>query len=165
MHLIAALVALLVSLGGMAGFARAFDYTKPAFPRPRPEPGLPILVYRLADKTDDSKDPDGCGAPGCPNLAAEARPLDELEALFTGMPYPAEALRKRQWGPVAVRLKIGAHGRVAHCAAVERRMVKSLARTTCAILRARARFRPARDRKGLAATGIYYFDRRWRLPD
>jgi len=90
--------------------------------------------------------------------ATPARPLPDpasLAGLISPDDYPAAALRNEEQGIVAVRLDIGADGLVKGCTVTASSGSAALDSTTCALLRQRARFAPARDRKGRAMPDTY----------
>jgi TonB family protein len=62
--------------------------------------------------------------------------------------YPAEALRRDEQGTVGFRLSVGADGRVTGCTVTSSSGSAILDSTTCRLMSERARFTPARDRKG-----------------
>ena len=78
--------------------------------------------------------------------------------------YPAEAIRNGWHGTAAFRLTIDNAGRVAHCALTVSSGHAALDDATCRLLTARARFTPARDPSGQAATDTYNGRITWRLP-
>ena len=79
--------------------------------------------------------------------------------------YPAQALREGRYGTSGTELQIGRDGRVRSCIIVASSGSADLDAVACARLTARARFRPARDRRGRAVEGT--FNRRvvWMIPD
>jgi len=90
-------------------------------------------------------------------------------ALFSGLfsirDYPAAALRAREAGRVEFFVVVGADGRVKRCLVTATSGSRALDDTTCAILRARARYRPARDPAGRPVEGVDSGHVDWRLPD
>lgn len=99
-----------------------------------------------------------------PLAAASPVPLHSLRALFSDDDYPAEAIRMRQEGQTRVRLTVSPQGRVTMCAVVGDSGSAYLDSSTCRILRARARFRPARDAAGNALEGSIAYTHVWTLP-
>lgn len=67
----------------------------------------------------------------------------DLRNLFKGEDYPADALIDDQSGTVTVALLIDERGKVADCSVVGTSAAASLDAQTCAILKERARFKPA----------------------
>jgi len=95
---------------------------------------------------------------------AAAQPLAPLQSLITPEDYPASALAGREQGRPSFRLAVGADGRVAGCVILTSTGSAALDGTTCRILRARARFTPARDAGGNPVADEYFGQLAWRLP-
>lgn len=83
--------------------------------------------------------------------------------LITARDYPREALRHFQTGIVRVQLVIDPTGRVAGCHVVVSSGFPALDGETCTLLRARARFTPARDEEGKATSDNYVQGITWRI--
>ena len=92
--------------------------------------------------------------PPPPPPRGKARARANLAALLSNDDYPVEALRNGVEGVVSFRLQVGADGRVTGCAITQSSGSDLLDSTTCRLLSARARFSPARDRRGGAAAGV-----------
>ena len=91
--------------------------------------------------------------------------LEENPAIWFGSDaYPADAIRLGQQGRTVARLSIDATGTPRDCIVATSSRSTSLDMTTCSILMKRARFRPARDRNGVATVGDYTVPVRWVLP-
>lgn len=103
-------------------------------------------------------------APAAAPPPAPSRPTDWPFRALTGDDYPARALREEAQGRVAYRLEIGADGRVANCTVRESSGYASLDTATCAIIRRRARFTPARDSEGNAIPDSREGELFWQLP-
>lgn len=84
-------------------------------------------------------------------------------ALFSPDDYPAAAMRGDDEGPVRYRLEIGPDGRVSTCAITASSGSTALDSATCRILRARARFRPARDGAGNPVPDAREGEVTWRM--
>jgi TonB family protein len=84
--------------------------------------------------------------------------------IFRTDDYPRVALARRQEGLVAVVLRIGADGRVKQCVVAESSGFESLDRTTCDIIRERAKYTPARDLGNQPVEGLDRARIRWALP-
>jgi len=99
------------------------------------------------------------------NCAGCTPPRANLGSLFSTDDYPPLARRDRQEGRVAFRILIGIDGRVKRCDVTATSGSHALDLMTCAILLARARYRPASDPSGNPVDGVDngYVD--WRLPD
>jgi TonB family protein len=94
-----------------------------------------------------------------------ARARANLAELFSSDDYPASAARAGEEGPVGFRVDIGEDGRIAACAIIATSGSPALDLATCRLLRSRARFMPALDRKGRATTDSLYGRIVWRLPE
>jgi TonB family protein len=79
--------------------------------------------------------------------------------------YPPAALAAGHSGTVEYRLEVGTDGRVAECAIERGSGHTALDAGTCQLLRARARFVPARDVDGSAMVWTYRGSIRWVLGD
>lgn len=92
-----------------------------------------------------------------------ARARANLASLISNEDYPGEALRNDEQGTVGFRLHVGPDGRVAGCDVTSSSGSASLDSTTCRILTARARFSPARDRRGRPTTDTVSARIVWRI--
>jgi TonB family protein len=90
-------------------------------------------------------------------------PENGLAGLITTDDYPLAALRNDEQGEVAVRLDIDSSGSVSGCTVVESSRSASLDAATCALLRERAHFTPARDARGRPAPDVYRTRVGWRI--
>jgi protein TonB len=86
-----------------------------------------------------------------------------LQNLFSGDDYPADAMRNEDQGTVGVSLSIGPDGRVTGCNVTSSSGSRSLDSATCRILRSRARFTPAKLSNGQPTTDTYSQRITWRL--
>jgi TonB family protein len=78
-----------------------------------------------------------------------ATPQGSLAGLFSNDDYPSSALNNGEQGAVTASLQIDRSGRVSGCSVVRSSGSTSLDSATCRILSVRARFRPARDERGV----------------
>lgn len=78
--------------------------------------------------------------------------------------YPLDASRAGQQGEVAVLAFVEADGHVSDCSVIESSGVQSLDEKTCSVLKARARYEPARNTAGAAMRAPTYVRLRWMLP-
>ena len=101
-------------------------------------------------------------APAVPG-PSEARPMASVPSLITDEDYPVSALRAGEQGRTGYRLTVGTNGRVTGCTITGSSGSAALDSTTCRILRARARFRPARDPKGEPVEATYEGAITWSL--
>ena len=107
-------------------------------------------------------------APAAPAATAPGRPARaeaNLAGLFSDSDYPADALREGKEGTTEFRLRVGRDGLVTGCAIIASSGSVSLDHTTCRLLTARARFSPARDRRGRPVTDSIVGRISWRLGD
>jgi TonB family protein len=104
----------------------------------------------------------GENSPG--RLALETRAKANLASLFSDNDYPTVAVMKGQSGRVGFALLIGEDGRVADCTIVATSGVPSLDSQACALLQARAKFKPARGADGKPAKDSVNGGIVWRMP-
>lgn len=86
-----------------------------------------------------------------------------LTRLFSGDDYPADAIFDMRSGTVRVSMLIDERGRVADCAILETSDTPVLDAQTCAILKERARFKPATGPDGKPVKDGYIQRITWRL--
>jgi protein TonB len=84
---------------------------------------------------------------------------------LTNDDYPREALRAGQQGTVAFRLDVGADGNLVACIVTVSSGYPILDNATCEIMTRRARFKPARDSKGVAIPFSWSSRFTWELPN
>lgn len=109
--------------------------------------------------------PNGTRAPAQPpNEAQPARARANLPSYFSDADYPAAAIRAGEQGTTVFRLTVGPDGRVTNCVVTSSSGSSALDSATCRIMRSRARFTPARDAAGNAATDTVSSHVRWVLP-
>jgi TonB family protein len=94
-----------------------------------------------------------------------ARANSNLVSLFSSDDYPASAVRAREQGAVGFRLDVDKAGRVAGCTITSSSGSPALDSATCRLLAARARFTPARDRKGRPVPDSMAGRIVWRMPE
>jgi TonB family protein len=92
-----------------------------------------------------------------------AAPRGNLTGLIRTEDYPLEALRAEQEGTVQVAISVDERGGVADCIVEQSSGSPSLDSQTCRLMWLRARFTPARDRRGKAVRGVYRQRITWRL--
>lgn len=103
--------------------------------------------------------------PPPPHLRSRADWVTPPSALITEDDYPAAALRNEQEGAVTVRLDISRQGRVTGCTILGSSGSSILDSATCRLFTMRARFTPARDRRGRAAADQKVTRIIWQIPD
>jgi TonB family protein len=87
-----------------------------------------------------------------------------VAAIFSSDDYPPEALRKGETGLTVVETSIDAKGAVIGCKVVESSGSSALDAATCKIIRDRAQYIPAQDRKGRPVADTSVVRIRWVLP-
>jgi len=100
---------------------------------------------------------------GKAEIAAPAQLLN-LGETFTPDDYPLEALRRNETGTAASILAINKQGRVTHCQIETSSGSNELDTQTCRLYRDRARFEPARDRRGRKIASSIRQRTRWQIP-
>jgi len=89
----------------------------------------------------------------------------DIYRFFSDADYPRAAILKEQSGRVGFALLIGEDGRVADCTIVATSGVPSLDSQACALLKSRAKFRPALGLDGKPAKDSKVGGINWRMPD
>jgi len=93
------------------------------------------------------------------------QPIGNPGSWITTDDYPRDALRKVAGGSVNFTLQISADGKVSDCVVTESSGNQSLDDATCALMSARARFEPAKDKDGHAIAGSFHSRINWSIPD
>jgi protein TonB len=78
--------------------------------------------------------------------------------------YPTRALQLGQEGVTGFHLSVGNDGKVTNCEITKSSGSPELDKTTCDLMRRRARFTPATDGDGNPTTGNYTSSVRWQIP-
>jgi TonB family protein len=128
---------------------RRITWVVPPLQRPNAQPA-PVLR------------PVACPADTRPQTASPAVPCLPRQ-WANGDDYPADALAAGQQGRVGFTLDIDVKGQVTGCHVDASSGGKLLDAGTCRIIRARARFLPARDADGQPVPGEYADSIRWRI--
>lgn len=102
--------------------------------------------------------------------ATAAEPRDPVPAGNPGEwaapgDYPSAALRGEIEGVVGFRLTVDAKGIPSDCTLTRSSGDATLDETTCRLMRQRARFSPASDRRGRAVPGTWSSSVRWEIPN
>lgn len=130
---------------------RRYTWEVPPLVRPKAQPAPPLR-------------PVACPADDRP--AGASPPIPCLPRQWAnGDDYPADALAAGQQGRVSFTLYVDAAGRVIGCDIDASSGGKLLDAGTCRIMRARARFLPARGADGQPVPGEYADSVRWRITD
>jgi TonB family protein len=103
--------------------------------------------------------------PGTPatDLSQRAQSTQPLPSLFSDEDYPAVAVRAHEEGTVGFRLLVGPGGLPSGCSVTRSSGSLILDSTTCRLLMARARFRPALDKAGKPAGDSFNGRIVWRM--
>ena len=103
--------------------------------------------------------------PPPPPRIEPARARTNLASYVSNDDYPASALRNEEEGTTRFRLTVGTNGRVTDCTVTSSSGSPALDSATCRIMRARARFTPARDSSGNPTSDTYSSSITWRIQD
>ena len=96
--------------------------------------------------------------------AEKAQPTENPANWVTTADYPGWAARTGSQGRVVTELVVEKSGRVSACSILVSSGIPDLDRTACEKLRQRARFKPARDEKGIPIASRYEQSVRFVLP-
>ena len=102
--------------------------------------------------------------PAKPCAAKPAAPKGRPGEWASDNDYPTRALQLSQEGVTGFRLSVGSDGKVSACDITRSSGSPELDKTTCDLMRRRARFTPAADCDGNPATGAYPSSVRWQIP-
>ncbi len=121
-------------------------------PAPPPAAPPPIIIPAPA-------------APPPPRFSAtRAVPKGSPSNWATTNDYPSQALREERQGTTRFRVQVGPDGRVTDCEVTGSSGSPDLDATTCAKIKARARFAPAKDGEGNPTSDSYSNAIRWVFP-
>jgi TonB family protein len=95
--------------------------------------------------------------------ATRAAPAMPIARYITDDDYPAAAIRAGEEGTVGTALDISPEGRVTACTITRSSRSAVLDSSTCRLLRARARFTPARDSSGRPVPDRFETAHAWRI--
>ena len=101
--------------------------------------------------------------PRPPTGARAPAPMGSIVGLFSTDDYPESAVDSNQQGDVRAEVEVSPDGRVSACKIIESSGFPALDQATCQVIEQRARFRPARNAKNEAVTGIWRQKVRWEL--
>jgi protein TonB len=133
--------------------------TAPVFTLPPIEPVDPVEIdFPIAPKPAPSVEP----GPRFDPVAA--MPRGKPGNWVTSNDYPTRDIREGNEGMALFRLGIGADGRATSCEITRSSGHQGLDSATCALLRERARFDPARDGSGQRVSGSYSGRITWVIP-
>ncbi len=126
---------------------------------PTPAPVSPLPPPPVAPPPPPPPPP----PPAPPRVVEAARARGSLQGLFRPDDYPAGASEAGDQGTTGVRLTIGPTGRVTACSVTSSSGSRALDNATCSVLRARARYEPARDQNNQPTTDTQTARITWRL--
>lgn len=92
-------------------------------------------------------------------------PLTDAGSWIRSEDYPKGSLRRANTGITSFRVTVGIDGKVSACEVTVSSGWAALDEATCRLVAERARFTPAKDRKGRPVTGVYENRVRWQIPD
>ncbi|MEE9433813.1 MAG: energy transducer TonB [Sphingorhabdus sp.] len=96
--------------------------------------------------------------------SASAKPRNSRGSWVTQNDYPTRSLQREEEGTTSIRLTVGANGKATACAVTGSSGSSALDRAACKNARRRARFTPAKDKKGNSIAGSYSTRIRWQMP-
>lgn len=94
-----------------------------------------------------------------------AAPRNDPGRWVTDSDYRSRWINEEMSGTARFTLDVDGNGRVSNCQITQSTGYAELDRATCTLIAKRAKFKPARDGNGNAATGSYSSSIRWQLPD
>lgn len=103
-------------------------------------------------------------APPRPVISQAAKAKANLASYISDDDYPQAAIRNEEQGTTGFTLTVGPDGRVADCVVTSSSGSSSLDSATCSIMKRRARFTPAKNADGSAATDKVNSRIKWVLP-
>lgn len=102
--------------------------------------------------------------PAPPRVSQAAKARTNLASYIQDSDYPDAAIRNEEQGTTGFSLQVGPDGRVTNCTVTSSSGSSSLDSTTCRVMRARARFTPAKDQNGNPISDSTSGRIRWVLP-
>ncbi len=102
--------------------------------------------------------------PPPPRQGSRPQPID-VQSWIRPEDYPVAALREWQEGRVRIGYRVRTDGRVGDCTVLVSSGHPALDEASCALLVARARYRPARDGRGRPVEAAVQQPILWRIPD
>jgi hypothetical protein len=122
-------------------------------------PAMPELARVMRTCVDDLQK---VWSPGEGGVAVQAKA--SLASFFTDDDYPTDAIRKNFSGTTGLAMLIDEQGRVADCMVTRTSGQAGLDMQSCAVLKLRARFTPARDASGKPVRDRVTSQISWRIP-
>jgi protein TonB len=137
--------------------------SNPPMPPPRPFSGPPPSAGAGAEGPVAPPTPPPPPPPP-PRIFEPARARADLGSYISDGDYPASAIRNEEQGTTRFLLQVSAEGRVTGCTVTRSSGSSALDSTACRLMRARARFTPARDSSGNPTTDSVANAIHWVLP-
>jgi protein TonB len=131
---------------------------------PPPVVATPVAPPPVITETARPAPPAPPAPPPPPKISQAARAKANLASYISDDDYPQAAIRAEEQGTTGFTLTVGPDGRVSDCTVTSSSGSSSLDSTTCSIMRRRARFTPAKNSDGSAATDKVAGRIRWVLP-
>lgn len=140
---------------------------QPYVPPAPPPPSPPGLTAGQGDqpRAEATPVPPPPPPPPPPPRIEPARARANLASYVSDADYPAAAIRGEEQGTTRFRLAVGPDGKVRDCTVTGSSGSSALDSATCRIMKARARFTPARDGSGNPTGDTVANAIRWVLPD
>ncbi|MBV8686017.1 MAG: energy transducer TonB [Alphaproteobacteria bacterium] len=137
----------------------------PPLPPPPTFPGGTSLTGLSDGPIAEPPPPLPSPPPPPPPHIEPARAKANLASYVSDSDYPSIAIRAEEQGTTRFRLAVGPDGKVSDCIVTGSSGSSALDQATCRIMKARARFTPARDGAGRPTGDTVANAIRWVLPD
>jgi len=92
-------------------------------------------------------------------------PIGSLQGLISGDDYPAQALDRNEQGNVGVLIHVDTTGAISDCLIEKTSGSAILDARTCEVIRLRAQYKPAHDRRGHAVASEAHEIVTWRIAE
>ena len=125
---------------------------------------LPLPSFPPAPEPAPNIEPAPPPSPAPSFAARGVRAIGKPGNWVTTNDYPSRDLREGNQGRTGFALSIGADGKVQSCRITSSSGFAGLDDATCANMKRRARFEPARDGQGNPTTGTYISTVSWQIP-
>ncbi|HEY0624356.1 energy transducer TonB [Sphingomonas sp.] len=99
------------------------------------------------------------------SIAVRAKAAENPARWVTNDDYPSESVAMGEGGTVGVRLDIGADGKLLNCTVISSSTFARLDQQTCALIRKRVRYEPARLADGTPVVSSSFLRFRWQVLD
>ena len=125
----------------------------------------PVFEYTRPAETYIAPPPPPPPPPPPARTVEPARAKANLASYISDADYPAAAIRGDEQGRTSFRLTVGTDGRVKECSIVASSGSSSLDSATCRIMKARAKFTPAKNSNDQVVTDTVQSSIKWVLPE